>query len=80
MQSCADDESPTRGVDNISSARGADDMRMTSVTDPGFPPGGGVNPPGGGVNTQFCQILPKTAMKLKEFGRPGGPCVPRTPP
>ena len=32
-----------------------------AVTDPGFPPGGGVNPPGRGGNTQFCQILPKTA-------------------
>ena len=35
------------------------------MVDPGFPPGGG------GANIQFCQILRKNCMKLKEFGPRG---------
>ena len=40
-------------------------------------PEGGVNPPGGGVNTPN---FPENCMKSKEFGRPGGACVPHAPP
>ena len=39
-----------------------------SVSDPGFPRGGGANPPGAGANIEFCQIFPKNCMKLEEFG------------
>ena len=53
---------------------------MTSVTDPGFPQGGGVNPPRGGVNTQFCQILPKTAWNWKNLDAEGGGVRPSRPP
>ena len=35
--------------------------------------------PQGGTNIQFCQIFPKNCIKLKEFGPPGGACVPHAP-
>ena len=41
-----------------------------SVADPGFSRGGGVNTPN----------FPENCMKSKEFGRPGGACVPHAPP
>ena len=51
-------------------------MHPKSVADPGFSRGGGVNPPGG-VNTPN---FPENCMKSKEFGLPGGACVPHAPP
>ena len=50
---------------------------MLPVADPGFSRGGGVNPSRGGVNTPN---FPENCMKSKEFGRPGGACVPHAPP
>ena len=44
---------------------------IMSVTDPGFPPGGGVNPPGGRAHT-ILPNSPKNCMELKEYGCPGG--------
>ena len=43
---------------------------MATVADPGFSRGGGVNTPN----------FPENCMKSKEFGRPGGACVPHAPP
>ena len=42
-----------------------------------FPEGGGREPSRGGVNTPN---FPENCMKSKEFGRPGGACVPHAPP
>ena len=42
-----------------------------SVTDPGFPRGGGANSPGGCQHT-ILPNFPKNCMKLKEFGPRGG--------
>ena len=40
-------------------------------------PRGGHEPSRGGVNTPN---FPENCMKSKEFGRPGGACIPHTPP
>ena len=40
-------------------------------------PEGGREPSRGGVNTPN---FPENCMKSKEFGRPGGACVPHAPP
>ena len=40
-------------------------------------PRGGREPSRGGVNTPN---FPENCMKSKEFGRPGGACVPHAPP
>ena len=51
---------------------------MNAVADPGFSRGGGGREPSrGGVNTPN---FPENCMKSKEFGRPGGACVPHAPP
>ena len=56
------------------------DQLTLSVTDPGFPQGGGAwTLQGGGVNTQFCRILPKTAWNWKNLDAEGGACVPHAP-
>ena len=47
------------------------------MADPGFSRGGGREPSRGGVNTPN---FPENCMKSKEFGRPGGACVPHAPP
>ena len=52
-------------------------LKYSTVADPGFSRGGGVNPPGGGVNTPN---FPENCMKSKEFGRPGGGVRPSRPP
>ena len=56
-----------------------------SVTDPGFPRGGGANPKGGGANLLFGQFFPKNGMKMKKIlGHGGGGshplCAPLHPP
>ena len=51
-----------------------------TVTDPGFPQGGGVNPPRGGREHAILPNSPKNCMKLKEFGRRGGGVRPSRPP
>ena len=48
------------------------------MADPGFPRGGGANFPGGRQHT-ILPNFPKNCMKLKEFGPPGGPRIPRAP-
>ena len=50
-----------------------------SVTDLGFPQGGGVNPPRGGREHTILPNSPKNCMKLKEFGRRGGGRASLTP-
>ena len=54
-----------------------------TVTDPGFPQGGGREPSkgGGGREHTILPNSPKNCMKLKEFGRRGGGGVrPSRPP
>ena len=58
----------------------AKDRGHLSVTDPGFPQGGGVNPPRGGREHAILPNSPKNCMKLKEFGRRGGGVRPSRPP
>ena len=62
----------------ISDAR--EKHQSKSVTDPGFPQGGGVNPPRGGCEHTILPNSPKNCMKLKEFGRRGGGRASLTPP
>ena len=50
---------------------------QSTVADPGFSRGGGVNPPGGAWTRQ---IFPKTAWNRKNLDAQGGACVPHAPP
>ena len=56
--------------------RDIDHPKIIPVADPGFSPGGAPTPK---IAIIF-HIFAKNCTKMKEFGPPGGACIPGTPP